>query len=96
MRYRPGYPEELVATLQAECGLSAGSRVADVGPGTGLLALPFLRLGCRLLSSSYVPEPGAPGYTEMLAELERIFNRHAQDGRVAFAYDTRLFFDRLS
>ena len=28
VRYRPGYPEELVATLQAECELSAGSRVA--------------------------------------------------------------------
>jgi len=238
VRYRPGYPEELVATLQAECGLSAGSRVADIGSGTGLLALPFLRLGCRvmgvepnaemraagdrlladfpnfssraasaestglgehsvdfvtagqafhwfdrslarveferilrpggwvalvwnerrvdttpflrayeqllldfgtdyqqvdhrnvdenvirefighatlhsrvfeniqwfglegvrgrLLSSSYVPEAGAPGYAEMLAELERIFNLYAQDGRVAFAYDTRLFFDRFS
>ncbi len=49
VRYRPGYPEELLEALQVDCGLSAQSLIADVGSGTGLLALPFLRLGCRVV-----------------------------------------------
>jgi SAM-dependent methyltransferase len=48
-------------------------------------------LRARLLSSSYVPAAGSPGHGEMLAELERIFARHARDGRVRIDYDTDLF-----
>ena len=48
IRYRPGYPAELVGLLAKECGLKAGSVVVDVGSGTGLLAVKFLESGCRV------------------------------------------------
>ena len=48
VKYRPGYPREVLGLLEEECGLTAASVVADVGSGTGLLALPFLRNGNRV------------------------------------------------
>jgi SAM-dependent methyltransferase len=45
VRYRPGYPREILDVLREECGLTAGSVVVDVGSGTGLLAQLFLENG---------------------------------------------------
>ncbi len=42
VRYRPGYPREIVSTLERECGLSPRAVIADIGSGTGLLAQIFL------------------------------------------------------
>jgi SAM-dependent methyltransferase len=50
----------------------------------------------RLLSSSYVPGPAHPKHAPMLGELRRMFDAHAVAGRVAFEYETRMFFGRLS
>ncbi len=44
----------------------------------------------RLLSSSYTPAPGQPGYEPMLAELRRLFDEHQQDGQVSIDYDARV------
>ncbi len=49
----------------------------------------------RALSSSYVPEHGHPRFAEMMAELERIFQVYAVDGKVSFEYETRLYYGRL-
>lgn len=48
IKYRPSYPPEVVATLVAECGLTADSIVADVGSGTGILTRLFLENGNRV------------------------------------------------
>ncbi len=37
LRYRPGYPPQIVDLLRGECGLSREAIVADVGSGTGKL-----------------------------------------------------------
>ena len=50
VRYRPGYPEELVQTLQDEAGVTPASVVADIGSGTGISTELFLRLGCVVLA----------------------------------------------
>jgi SAM-dependent methyltransferase len=49
----------------------------------------------RLLSSSYAPATGQPGHEAMRRELGEIFARHQQDGRVAFVYQTKLYWGRL-
>jgi SAM-dependent methyltransferase len=49
----------------------------------------------RLLSSSYTPQPGDSKYEPMLRELRRIFDAHQEDGRVAFEYDTRVYYGRI-
>lgn len=46
-RRRPGYPDALVARLLALAG-GAGARIADLGAGTGLLAIPLARAGARV------------------------------------------------
>ena len=56
----------------------------------------FEALRGRLLSSSYAPTEGHPRHAPMLAALRGIFERHAVDGRVDFAYLTRAFAGTLS
>jgi ubiquinone/menaquinone biosynthesis C-methylase UbiE len=48
IRYRPGYPAEILEVLRSDCGLNADSVIADVGCGTGLLARVFLEYGTRV------------------------------------------------
>jgi SAM-dependent methyltransferase len=50
----------------------------------------------RLLSSSYTPKAGDPRRDPMLEGLAALFAAHAEEGTVAFEYDTRLFTGRLS
>src|SRR5947207_51513 len=46
IRYRPGYPVEVVRTLEHELGIRADrTRVVDIGSGTGISADLFLREG---------------------------------------------------
>jgi len=46
IKYRIGYPVEVLHTLIKECGLIPEWHVADIGFGTGLLARLFLDFGC--------------------------------------------------
>ena len=55
----------------------------------------FQALRGRLCSSSYTPEPSSPNFQPMLAELEEIFNKFQEAGRVRFEYDTRVFYERM-
>lgn len=49
----------------------------------------------RVLSSSYVPKPGAPGHEQLLSEVRRAYDAHQRDGKVQFDYVTRLHVGRL-
>jgi SAM-dependent methyltransferase len=59
-------------------------------------AFGFGGLRGRLLSSSYAPPAGHPQHEPMIAELQRIFDRHQRDGQVAFEYDTQVYWGRLT
>jgi SAM-dependent methyltransferase len=48
IRYRPGYPKEILGLLNSECGLSTQSVIADIGSGTGKLTELFLENGNRV------------------------------------------------
>lgn len=45
VKYRPGYPVEIIDLFKSECGLTPDSIVADIGSGTGKLAELFLANG---------------------------------------------------
>ena len=49
VRYRPGYPREVIALLAAECGLTPKSVVADVASGTGIFTRLLVENGNRVL-----------------------------------------------
>jgi SAM-dependent methyltransferase len=55
----------------------------------------FEGLRGRLLSSSYAPVKGHANYEPMLAELAKMFERHARDGRVRFELETRVYYGQL-
>ena len=50
----------------------------------------------RLLSSSYVPDVGKPGHSEMMEAASRLFEEHQIAGQVVLKYDTQVFFGPLS
>lgn len=54
-RYRLGYPGRLLRRLAALAGLEPGDSVLDLGTGTGMLAIPFARMG--LAVTALDPEP---------------------------------------
>jgi SAM-dependent methyltransferase len=45
VRYRPGYPLEVMRALKTECGLAAGHAVADIASGTGIWTRMLLENG---------------------------------------------------
>ncbi len=49
----------------------------------------------RTLSASYAPQPGEPNYEPMIKELREVFEANQTDGRVAFDYDTEVYYGRL-
>src|SRR6202521_61411 len=61
VRYRPGYPEEILPLLKAWCNFRAEHTVADIGSGTGLLSKLFLDFGNRVLGVEPNAEMRAAG-----------------------------------
>lgn len=64
IRYRPGYPLQVLETLRSECGLTASSPVADIACGTGIFTRLLLENGNRV----YGVEPNR----EMREAAERL------------------------
>ena len=52
-------------------------------------------LRARLLSSSYTPALGQEQHEPMLAALERLFEAHQRDGKVAMEYELLVYASRL-
>lgn len=50
----------------------------------------------RALSSSYVPAQGHPSHAAFMQELDAIFREHNRDNRVAFEYDTQVYYGQLN
>lgn len=66
VRYRPGYPEEVMALLR-QAGLCSGSKVADIGSGTGI----FSKLLLDADHEVFAVEPNA----EMRAAAEDLLGK---------------------
>jgi SAM-dependent methyltransferase len=55
VRYRPGYPPEVLELLRAECGLKPSHAIADIASGTGI----FTRLLLENGNCVFAVEPNA-------------------------------------
>jgi SAM-dependent methyltransferase len=49
----------------------------------------------RVLSSSFVPNVGQPGHTEVMSAVADLFDRCQANGRVRMEYETRLYWGRF-
>jgi len=58
-RYRLAYPDALIARVADFAGLKPGDAVMDLGCGPGLLAVPFAKLGFKVVAID--PEPDMVG-----------------------------------
>lgn len=56
VKYRPGYPEEVIDFLRKEFALTSSDTVVDIGAGTGISSEMFLKNGNRVIAI----EPNAP------------------------------------
>ncbi|MBY0526881.1 MAG: class I SAM-dependent methyltransferase [Gemmataceae bacterium] len=55
-RHRPDYPDEAIAFILRHCGLAPGSRVIDVGSGTGISSRPFAAQGMSVIGIEPNPD----------------------------------------
>jgi len=69
VRYRPGYPPQVVELLRAECGLQLEHIIADIASGTGAFTRLLLENGNRV----YAVEPNR----EMRESGIRLLESHA-------------------
>ena len=56
----------------------------------------FESLQGRLLSSSYIPQPGESSYDAMIADLRQLFDKYQRDQRVQMGYDTKMYFTNFA
>ena len=54
----------------------------------------FEGLKGRMLSASYMPDPGHASYNKMIDSLAAVFANHNQNGRIEVFYDTKIYFSR--
>ena len=55
----------------------------------------FESLKGRVMSASYTPEPGNPQFEPMLNALHQVFEANERNGKVAFEYDTKVYYGQL-
>jgi SAM-dependent methyltransferase len=77
IKYRPGYPSQVLDILREETGFDSTSIVADVGSGTGISCELFLKNG----NAVFGVEPNAP----MRAAAESMLARYPQFHSIAGA-----------
>src|SRR6202790_5708700 len=68
VRYRPGYPPEVLNLLRDECGLRPSHVIADIASGTGA----FTRLLLDNGNSVFAVEPNAAMREMGIRELESL------------------------
>lgn len=56
----------------------------------------FESLRGRVLSASYTPERGHPGFEPMMVRLSELFDANQKNGAVAFEYDTKVYYGHLT
>jgi len=56
MRYRPGYPHQVLELLKEECSLTPGSVIADIASGTGIFTQMLLANGNQVFGLEPNPE----------------------------------------
>jgi SAM-dependent methyltransferase len=86
VRYRPGYPSEVLQTLKAECGLTPAHVFADIASGTGIWTRGLLKNGNQVF--------GVEPNTEMRQAGERLLMGFSNFVSVAGTAEATTLMDR--
>jgi len=86
IRYRPGYPPQVLETLTTECGLTPASTVADIACGTGIFTRMLLDNGNRVF--------GVEPNREMREAAERLLASYSNFTSVAGTAEASTLPDR--
>jgi ubiquinone/menaquinone biosynthesis C-methylase UbiE len=76
IKYRPGYPEEIINFLSKEINLTSSWKIADIGSGTGILSELFLKNKNAVLGV----EPNAEMRNAGEQQLKRYINFRSING----------------
>jgi ubiquinone/menaquinone biosynthesis C-methylase UbiE len=86
VRYRPGYPPEVIELLKRECGLTPDSVIADIASGTGIFTQVLAENGNRV----FAVEPN----DEMRRAGEQFLQRYSRVSSVAATAEATTLADR--
>ncbi|NUS12140.1 MAG: GNAT family N-acetyltransferase [Streptomyces sp.] len=89
-RARPGYPERMYADLARLAGAVPGSRVLEIGCGTGQATAPLAARGCRVTAVEAGPRMAAVTRRKMGGEAEVVTASFEEWELPAAPYDTVL------
>jgi ubiquinone/menaquinone biosynthesis C-methylase UbiE len=76
VKYRPGYPQEVINHLANRCHLTSASVIADIGAGTGI----FTKLLLEKSYQVYAVEPNGPMREEADRQLKHFVEYHSMAG----------------
>jgi ubiquinone/menaquinone biosynthesis C-methylase UbiE len=76
VKYRPGYPPEVIGHLEKQCQLTPESVIADIGAGTGI----FTKLLLEKVYKVYAVEPNDPMREEADRQLGNSDQYHSMIG----------------
>lgn len=89
-RARPGYPERMYGDLARLAGAVPGSRVLEVGCGTGQATAPLAARGCRVTAVEQGPRMAAAARRRLGADAEVVTAAFEAWALPAEPYDTVL------
>jgi SAM-dependent methyltransferase len=82
---RPDYPPRVYEVLRSPCGVGAGSKVLEIGPGSGLVTRHLVALGARV--AAVEPDPGFAGYLSRTMPGVRVVRASFEEADVGDAFD---------
>ena len=82
---RPDYPPQVYALLRDRCGVRSGSRILEIGPGTGQVTRHLLAAGAQVVAVE--PDPGFAAYLcEHLPQVD-VVPRAFEEAEVGDGFD---------
>jgi SAM-dependent methyltransferase len=82
---RPDYPPEIYAMLRDRCGIRSGSRILEIGPGTGQVTRHLLAAGARVVAVE--PDPGFGEYLRDQLPQVQVVPRIFEEAEVGDGFD---------
>jgi SAM-dependent methyltransferase len=95
LRYATDYQEIRHEGARSAIGHFFGPSPVQQGEFEMSQEFDYAGLEGRLLSSSYAPAAGHANHEPMLRKLRQIFDKHQKNGRVAFEYDTQVYYGHM-